>query len=280
MMGGTKELVACGMVLAVVVGVSAGTLGLPGHHAQRARVAHATSDGLPADLDSLPPTAAGPADASRKPASLAAQQLERLSASASPADAYAVYKMLATCAQAHEQAQVRGDDAGFQGRVVATAADDCAGVDESQVEHRVDWLRTAAAANVPGAVADLLSQGPQGQPREVVWSDPRYAGWRQQTLATVSQAADHGDRDAVAMLAHLYGDGTLADDGAQAIKYQVAWIDLTAASDPTYAQPVLRARYVADALGAIVKLGPFLSPEQRAAAIDAGHSLSANCCGA
>ena len=278
MMGGARDLVVCGGILALVVGVSATTLGMPGHPARRAHAAPATSDGLPADLASLPPPAAGPADAARGPGSLAAQELAALSASRRPADAYAVYKLLATCDQAREQARERGDGSGFQGRVGGRAADDCAGVDESQVEHRVDWLRSAAAANVPGAVADLLSQGPEGQPREVVWSDPRYAGWRQQTLATVAQSADRGDRDSLAMLAHLYGDGTLADDGAQAIKYQVAWIDLTAASDPTYAQPVLRARYLAGALDSIVRLGPFLTPEQRAAAIEAGHALSAGCC--
>jgi len=251
------------------------SFGTPGHAARVAGPDRAHGDGLPANLDALPPTAAGPAAAAP---SLTARQLAVLSTSQRPADAYVAYKLLANCAQERAQREARDGAAGFQGRVGRVEGDDCAGVDPAQVERRVDWLAVAAAANLPGAAADLLSQGPAGQPREVVWNDPRYAGWRQRTLATVEQAAAGGDRDALAALARLYADGSLPDDGSQALKYQVAWIDASAAA--SYAQPAQRARYVDMALGSIERLGDALPPADRAAAIAAGHALGAACCGA
>jgi len=278
MRDGKRDLLVCMGMLATVVAVSAGVFGLPGHRHAMSAAVHGSSDGLPDDLSRMPPTAAGPqaAPAPVPVPSLVATQLAARLSSPRPVDAYIVYKLLASCANARE----RAPGSGFQGgHVDRGAIDDCEGVDDALVARRVEWLSSAADAGVHGAVADLLAQGPQGQPLATVWHDPRYAAWREQVVGRAAQAAARGDRDALATLARLYADGSLPDQGADALKYQVAWIDVAAAANPTLAQPAQRARYLEDALVSVEHYGGQLTPAERAAAIAAGHALGTACCG-
>jgi len=211
------------------------------------------------------------------------EQVRALVASGRPADAFSAYRLLSWCAVVKSlQAAEDGDRAPGERSDDARVQEQCGDLTDTQLALRVGLLGRAADAHVPGAVAALLEQGPQGQPAADIWDDPAYADWRRQTLQRVQAEAERGDAVALQMMIgqHDHGQQPLGvDDSAAALKYHTAYVDIELATDPLYASPTRREALGMQARRLAVIYGAALSAEQVQAAIAAGHALSAACCG-
>jgi hypothetical protein len=196
-----------------------------------------------------------------------------------PEEAYAAYKLLAACAFA--QAFERVDDGEGDAQVrahLATLQEACGDLSPGQLGNRVRLLEAAVAAHVQGAAADLVSQGPDGQPVADVWDDPAYAEWKRQELDAVKAEAARGDAAALLVMNAQYDHGGMldAEAGALAIRYWVAYADVTLATDPRYADEHSRRAFEEDTARIVARYGAALSASQTEAAVAAGHAFVAN----
>jgi len=206
-------------------------------------------------------------------------RVHALVASGKPADALAAYRILSLCAvvQSLQQAEDHsGDPAQRDDR--GKLGDKCGDLSPGQLGERVRLLEAAADAHVPGAVAALMNQGPDGQPVADVWDDPAYADWRRRTLERVEAEADRGDAVALQLMVarHDHGQRPLAaEDSAAALKYYTAYADVQLATDPAFASPTRR-----ESLALLVRrlsglYGESLTPDQFDAAVAAGSTRPA-----
>jgi hypothetical protein len=227
---------------------------------------------------------AAPADA-RAPAAAAVPVSAEASKSAAvaalvrsgrPEDAYAAYRLLAACdfAQTFERVDDGAGDAQVRAHL-ATLQEACGDLSPGQLGNRVRLLEAAVAAHVQGAAAELLSQGPNGEPVAAVWDDPAYAEWKRRTLDAVKAEAARGDAAALLVMNAQYDHGgTLdAEDGTLAIQYWVAYADVTLAGDPRYADQRSRRAFEEDTARIVARYGAALTPPQTAAAVAAGHAF-------
>ena len=204
-------------------------------------------------------------------------RVNALVASGKPADAFAAYRILSLCAVVQDLQQVEdhsGDPAQRDDR--SKLGDTCGDLSPGQLGGRVRLLEMAADAHVPGAVAALMNQGPDGQPVAEVWDDPAFADWRRRTLERVEVEADRGDPVALQLMVaqHDHGQRPLsAEDSAAALKYYTAYADVQVATNPAFASPTRRESLalLVQRLGGIY--GENLSAEQFDAAVAAGHAL-------
>ena len=244
------------------------TPGMPSVHAPAAAAeatiparAHPSSTGLIA----IPP----------EPESKSAQ-VSALARSGRAEDAYAAYKLLAACDFAQTFERVDDGEGDAQVRAHRAALQEaCGDISPGQLGNRVRLLETAVAAHVRGAAADLVSQGPNGEPVGAVWNDPAYADWKRHTLEAVKTEAALGDPTALLVMNGQYDrGGTLgAEDGALAIQYWVAYADVKLASDPRYDDARHRRAFEEDTARIVARYGAALTPEQTAAAVAAGHAF-------
>jgi hypothetical protein len=203
-------------------------------------------------------------------------QVAALARSGKPEDAYAAYKVLAACDFAQNFERVDDGEGEAQVRAhVAALHDACGDLSPGQLSGRVRLLESAVAAHLSGAAADLVSQGPNGEPVSEVWDDPAYAEWRHRVLEAVKSEAARGDATALILMNSQYDHGGTLDahDGALAIQYWVAYADVNLASDPRYADPQHRRSFDEGSANIIARYSVNLTPEQTAAAIAAGHAL-------
>ena len=206
-------------------------------------------------------------------------KVNALVASGKPADAFAAYRILSLCAVVQALQQVEdhsGDPAQRDDR--GKLGDKCGDLSPGQLGGRVRLLESAADAHVPGAVAALMNQGPDGQPVAEIWDDPAFADWRRRTLERVEAEADRGDPIALQLMVgqHDRGQRPLSpEDSAAALKYYTAYADVQIATDPAFASPTRREslELLVHRLGGIY--GASLSPDEFAAAVAAGHALVA-----
>ena len=219
------------------------------------------------------PAASGP-DAESKWARVSA-----LIASGKPADAFAAYRILSLCAVVQDLQAVEDHSGDPSQRADRSKIDDkCGDLSPGQLGERVRLLEFAADAHVPGAVAALMNQGPDGQAVADVWDDPAYADWRRRTLERVATEAERGDPVALQLMVAQHDKGQRplgADDSAAALKYYTAYADVQLAFDPAYASPTRR-----ESLGMLVQrisglYREALTPDQYDAAVAAGHALVA-----
>jgi hypothetical protein len=210
------------------------------------------------------------------PAASKSAQVEALARSGRPQDAYAAYKLLAACDFAQNFERVDDGEGEAQVRAhVATLRDACGDLSPGQLGERVRLLEAAVAAHVGGAAADLVSQGPNGEPVSEVWDDPAYAEWRRRTLEAVKAEAVRGDPSALLLMNSQYDHGGTLDahDGALAIQYWVAYADVNLGADPRYADPQRRRSFDEGTANIVSRYSANLTPEQTAAAVAAGHAL-------
>ena len=206
-------------------------------------------------------------------------RVSALIASGRPADAFAAYRILSLCAVVQDLQAVE-DHSGDPGQLADRSKldDKCGDLSPGQLGERVRLLEFAADAHVPGAVAALMNQGPDGQPVAEVWDDPAYADWRRRTLERVAAEAERGDPVSLQLMVAQHDKGQRplsADDSAAALKYYTAYADVQLAFDPAYASPTRR-----ESLGMLVQrisglYREALTPDQYDAAVAAGHALVA-----
>ena len=127
---------------------------------------------LPAPASSANGKAAGPAwlsDLGAPPAPLPvpaeplAQRIERLVASGDPRDAYRAWWLLHACVVFGRTGHLPERD-GTEPDTIADPAHACATVNERMKMARIDYLERAARAGVDGALAELVEEGPFGDP--------------------------------------------------------------------------------------------------------------------
>ena len=193
-----------------------------------------------------------------------------------PEDAYVAYRLLAACdfAQTFERVDDGAGDAQVRAHL-ATLQEACGDLSPGQLGIRVRLLEAAVAAHVPGAAADLVSQGPNGEPVAEVWDDPAHADWKRRTLDAVKAEAARGDASALLVMNAQYDHGGAldAEEGALAIQYWVAYADVTLATDPRYADDRSRRAFEEDTARIVARYGAALTAPQTAAAVAAGHAF-------
>lgn len=97
-----------------------------------------------------------------------------------------------------------------------------------KAEYRRDylaWLDKALAANTPGATAQFILAGPNGNIEELTLrpSDPIVVEWKQKAIHFLLRDATSGSPDAIAALSAAYLDGVLTStDSVRALAYQSA----------------------------------------------------------
>jgi len=203
-------------------------------------------------------------------------QVAALARSGRPEDAYAAYRLLAACDFAQTFERVDDGEGDAQVRAHRTTLEEaCGDISPGQLGNRVRLLETAVAAHVRGAAADLVSQGPNGEPLGAVWNDPAYAEWRRHALEAVKAEAALGDATALLVMNGQYDRGgtLVAEDGALAIQYWVAYADVKLATDPRYADARHARAFEQDTARIVARYGAALTPEQTAAAVAAGHAF-------
>jgi len=211
------------------------------------------------------------ARAASAPATLAAQ-VDRLSRSVDPVDAFAAYRLVTRClwARDHEGWMTHhvlpGDRA-----LLPTPQQSCGDIASDQVQSRLQWLQRAALAGVHHAAAELLKEGSDGL--GVTGSGdldaPQNAAWK----ARVEEAIDAGvrtcDTESLDYRVASYDSGLgVPQDRAMALMYWVAYVDcrqrLNAGAPPVpdHGEVVTR------------RMGAALSAEEIAAAVAAGQKLA------
>lgn len=163
---------------------------------------------------------AGPIAADR------AALLARLASSPDARDAWRAYDLVHQCLEwRRAQARMADDPEArpFLERAMAPYDGACLGVDDSAVARRLDALRRAAEAHVPGAAVALLVEGPRGDGAGQQDRAERAAWWREVRPLLVDAAAQ-GDRNAVATLAQVLETGlggAVPPDYALAYRYEL-----------------------------------------------------------
>jgi hypothetical protein len=197
-------------------------------------------------------------------------QIDRLSRSGKPRDAYAAYQIAIECKETRE-AQRRGE------AIAAHALEDsCGDISQVQIMDIGKNLEKAAAGGVPGALQELLAFGPldgDASALDTRPTDPLVIEWKHKVQQLFALAARHGDLESMAMLSQAYETGFFdGKDQQLALAYEVAHYDLLVKStDPRHVGMIRNGVRMAD-------LTAHLDPGQIAAATALGKKLVAECC--
>jgi hypothetical protein len=234
----------------------------------------------PAMLDAVS-VAAIPASAASTPAVAArphhlgetlSQQVDRLSRSGNPVDAFAAYQLVTDCiwARDHEGWMARHILPGDRG-LLPTTQQACGDIASDQVQSRLQWLERAALAGVHHAAAQMLKEGPDGLGTGVDddIAAPQNAAWRQRVDAAIEAGVHTCDSDALESRVDGYENGLgVAQDRARALTYWVAYLACRQRfDDATLAGPV-------DGDGEARRMASTLSAEQIAKAVSDGQQLA------
>ncbi len=229
----------------------------------------------------VPPPSATPADPPRpralpaRPASTPetlATQVDRLSRSPDPLDAFAAYQLVTRClwARDHEGWMVHhilpGDRA-----LLPTPQQSCGDIASDQVQSRLQWLQRAALAGVHHAAAELLKEGPDGL--GITGSDdpdaPGNAAWKTRVDEAVDAGVRTCDPESLDYRVSGYESGLgVPEDRAKALMYWVAYVDCRQRLADAGA-PLLDNR-----ASVTQRMGGALSAEQIATAVAAGQKLA------
>jgi len=205
-----------------------------------------------------------------RPAESKAAQIERLSASGSPADAHKAFQVAVECK--------RTRDAQRRGEVIADGAleADCGDITQLQLMGMGANLDKAAEAGVAGAIQELLVFGPldgDASALDTRPTDPLVLAWKQKMQDLFAAAASHGDLESMATLSQAYQIGFFDHKDAQlALAYEVARYDLLVrGTDPRHVGMLKNGQRLA-------VLEASMTPQQIADATALGKKLAADCC--
>jgi hypothetical protein len=155
------------------------------------------------------------------PAESLAQQLQRLSATRDPRDAYQAYRLLRNCMDAPRQA--------------SGPAGPCAGMTERMRMDRIVLLEQAARAGVDGAMVALVEEGPFGDPTALATrpDDPLVLEWKGRIGRMLGEQAGQGDWTSLYLLftSFTFGNPAIAIDRQSALAYGLALRDIVVQQD-------------------------------------------------
>jgi hypothetical protein len=218
--------------------------------------AAATGPAWLSDLGTPPPAAA--------PAEPLARRVERLAASGDPRDAYRAWWLLHACVVFERTGRLPGHDGtDALGESIADPATACATVNERMRMARIDDLERAARAGVDGALAELLEEGPFGDPTALLTrpDDPLVKEWKARVNGMLNEQAEQGYWTSLYQLftGVWFGHPAIAADRQSALAYGMALRDIMVKLDGVSEQEAIPFN------GPFLdEIGAGLTPDQKA----------------
>lgn len=240
-------------------------VGAPAPASSSAQIGHAgagattTGPAWLSDLGASPSPAAPPAEP-------LAQRIERLAASADPRDAWRAWQLLHACVVFERTGRLPerdGTDASSES--VADPASACATVNERMKMARIDYLERAARAGVDGALAELVEEGPFGDPTALMTrpDDPLVKEWKARVNGMLNTQAEQGYWSSLYQLftGFWFGHPAIAADRQSALAYGMALRDIMVKLDGVSEQEAIPFN------GPFLdEIGAGLTPDQKARA--------------
>jgi hypothetical protein len=180
----------------------------------------------PAWLSGLGELAPLPAAAPPEPL---ARRIERLAASADPRDAFQAWWLLHACVVFERTGRLpQSEDT--EREVLADPAHACATLNERMKMARIDDLERAARAGVDGALAELVEEGPFGDPTALTTrpDDPLVKEWKAHVNGMLNDQAEQGYWSSLYELftGFWFGHPAIAADRQSALAYGMALRDI------------------------------------------------------
>ena len=186
-----------------------------------------------------------------------AQQVDKLSKSSSPVDAFFAYNILRACVGVRRaESEVYENEPSHKAKPSAAA---CGDVTPAQIVSRLQLLDRAGLAGVHGAMYAASLEGPDGSGatgNENV-STPEYAAWTARLQQYQQAGVRTGDRASLMSLSQRYENER---DMPKALTYWVAQAELSKPSHTTE--------------NIIARLSKTMLPDQAAAAIEQGKQIA------
>lgn len=209
------------------------------------------------DLGAPPSPAAAPAEP-------LARRVERLAASGDPRDAWRAWWLLHACVVFERTGRLPGrDGTDASGESIADPATTCATVNERMKMARIDHLERAARAGVDGALAELLEEGPFGDPTALMTrpDDPLVKEWKARVNGMLNAQAEQGYWASLYQLftGFWFGHPAIAADRQSALAYGMALRDIMVKLDGVSEQEAIPFN------GPFLdEIGAGLTPDQKA----------------
>jgi len=178
------------------------------------------------DLGAAPPQQAAP-DAPL------AQRIERLAASGDAHDAYRAWWLLHACVVFERTGRLPARGEGgteAPAEAIADPAHACATLGQRTKMARIDYLERAVRARVEGALAELVEEGPFGDPSALTTrpDDPLVQAWKTRVNGMLSDEAEQGTWTSLYQLftGFWFGHPAIAADRQSALAYGIALRDI------------------------------------------------------
>jgi hypothetical protein len=158
-----------------------------------------------------------------------ARRVERLAASGDPHDAFQAWWLLHACVVFERTGHLPARE-GTDREVLADPAHACATLNERMKMARIDHLERAARAFVPGALAELVEEGPFGDPTALSTrpDDPLVKEWKAHVNGMLNEQAEQGYWSSLYELftGFWFGHPAIAADRQSALAYGMALRDI------------------------------------------------------
>jgi hypothetical protein len=158
-----------------------------------------------------------------------AQRVDRLAASGDARDAYRAWWLLHACVVFERTGRLPERD-GNEPDTLADPAHACATLNERTKMARIDHLERAARAGVDGALAELVEEGPFGDPTALTTrpDDPLVKEWKARVNGMLSARAEDGYWSSLYQLftGFWFGHPAIAADRQSALAYGIALRDI------------------------------------------------------
>jgi hypothetical protein len=183
--------------------------------------------------DAGPAWLSGPGELAPLPAAAPpeplARRIERLAASGDPRDAFQAWWLLHACVVFERTGRLLQSE-GTEREVLADPAHACATLNERMKMARIDYLERAARAGVEGALAELVEEGPFGDPTALTTrpDDPLVKEWKARVNGMLNDQAEQGVWSSLYELftGFWFGHPAIAADRQSALAYGMALRDI------------------------------------------------------
>ncbi|KQV39414.1 hypothetical protein [Massilia sp. Root335] len=163
------------------------------------------------------------------PAEPLARRIERLAASGDPHDAFQAWWLLHSCVVFERTRHLPARE-GMDREALADPAHACATLNERMKMARIDHLERAARAFVPGALAELVEEGPFGDPTALTTrpDDPLVKAWKARVNGMLDEQAEQGYWSSLYQVftGFWFGHPAIAADRQSALAYGMALRDI------------------------------------------------------